>query len=296
MSLSRMVPFDSPVLTTRWGAKAALASNLINRSLARHLGHRLGYFLISEYPKSGGTWFGKMAAEAIQIPYPEHSVFPIGCPSVIHNHWRFDRRFRRCWYVCRDGRDSVVSLYFHRMRDIADPSKPAGRRFESYYRRLYGPSFDPANIIENLPRFIENEYRHPQQSFGANWADHVRGWIGPDVDASRVKVVTYESLLDDACEVLGDAVAWACGREADPWVISTTVDKNSMLRMTGRKPGEEDRGNFIRKGVAGDWRNHFSREAAEVFDSLAGDVLVHLGYESDRDWASRHAGPGAVAP
>ncbi len=287
MALSRMVPFQSPVVTTLWGSKAALASNLANRWLARHLGDRLGYFLISEYPKSGGTWFGKMAAEVIQIPYPEHSVLPIGCPSVIDNHWRFDRRFRRCWYLCRDGRDIVVSLYFHRMRYIAAPETPAGQRFGRHYRRLFGATFDPADVVGNLPRFIEDEYANPKQSFGANWADHVRGWLSPDTDSDRVRVVTYESLLEDPTGVLADAVRWACGEEPDEWVVRMTVEKNSMRRLTGRRPGEEDRGEFIRKGVAGDWKNHFSAEAATIFDQLAGDVLVQLGYEQDRGWTDR---------
>jgi hypothetical protein len=61
-----------------------------------------------------------------------------------------------------------------------------------------------------------------------------------------------------------------------------------MQRATGRAPGQEDRTNFIRKGVVGDWVNHFSREAAEVFDWLAGDTLVSLGYEPDRGWPWRH--------
>ena len=66
-----------------------------------------------------------------------------------------------------------------------------------------------------------------------------------------------------------------------------------MARQTGRAPGAEDRGSFIRKGVAGDWVNHFTRETAELFDELAGDALVALGYESDRGWADRYDLPVA---
>ena len=42
-----------------------------------------------------------------------------------------------------------------------------------------------------------------------------------------------------------------------------------------------------RKGVAGDWRNHFTPEAAHVFDSIAGELLVESGYEPDRSWVER---------
>ena len=62
-----------------------------------------------------------------------------------------------------------------------------------------------------------------------------------------------------------------------------------MARQTGgRKAGEEDRGSFIRKGVAGDWVNHFGPTAARRFDELAGDALVAVGYEEDRDWVDRY--------
>ena len=40
----------------------------------------------------------------------------------------------------------------------------------------------------------------------------------------------------------------------------------------------------VRKGIVGDWKNYFSREAGEVFDRHCGDVMVRLGYEADRDW------------
>ena len=53
------------------------------------------------------------------------------------------------------------------------------------------------------------------------------------------------------------------GQEPDPWVVNQTVDKYDMKRQTGgRAAGVEDRSSFIRKGVAGDWVNHFSRASA----------------------------------
>jgi hypothetical protein len=54
--------------------------------------------------------------------------------------------------------------------------------------------------------------------------------------------------------------------------------------MAGRKRGEEDQFSFLRKGIVGDWRNHFSAEAAVVFDAHAGSALIELGYEPDRSW------------
>jgi hypothetical protein len=44
-------------------------SNRLNRILATTYGKTLNFHLDCEYPKAGGTWFGKMASEVMQIPY-----------------------------------------------------------------------------------------------------------------------------------------------------------------------------------------------------------------------------------
>ncbi|MCA1847755.1 MAG: sulfotransferase domain-containing protein [Actinobacteria bacterium] len=73
-------------------------------------------------------------------------------------------------------------------------------------------------------------------------------------------------------------------RRLGPEEATAIVEEFSFERQAGRRPGEEDRGSFLRKGVVGDWRNYFSPEAREMFDRYAGDELILLGYERDRAW------------
>ncbi|HZK51927.1 MAG TPA: sulfotransferase domain-containing protein [Actinomycetota bacterium] len=40
----------------------------------------------------------------------------------------------------------------------------------------------------------------------------------------------------------------------------------------------------FRKGVIGDWRNHFTEQHKSIFKELAGPQLIELGYERDLDW------------
>lgn len=238
---------------------------------------------VSEYPKSGGTWFGKMLADCLRLPYPAPSIFPVAFPAVVHNHWDWDPGRRHAFYLFRDGRDVMVSYWFHRMRRLAQGEPNTVRLFAARYRRLFGPGWDHDDTARFLPRFIEEEFRRPRGA-RLSWSDHVRSWHRP---AARRDVcfLSYESLLEDALGTMARCVEHATRREADPWIVATAVEKWSMARMTGgRKRGEEDRGAFVRKGVAGDWRTHFTREAAEVFDDLAGETLVMLGYERDRSW------------
>lgn len=74
------------------------------------------------------------------------------------------------------------------------------------------------------------------------------------------------------------------GRQADPQRIRLAVERNDFALASGRQPGAEDRGDEMRKGIVGDWRNAFSRESAQVFEAKAGRELRLLGYEQDAAW------------
>ena len=55
----------------------------------------------------------------------------------------------------------------------------------------------------------------------------------------------------------------------------------------GRAAGVEDITSHYRKGLPGDWVNHFTRSHAEAFDERFGDLLVRLGYEESSSWVTR---------
>ncbi len=255
------------------------------RFIAARWGASFPFHLICEYPKSGGTWLGKMVADVLQLPYPTGSRLPIAMRAVIHNHWPYDARFRNVFYLARDGRDVMVSLYFFRLRRLASGGGPNEAKYAKIYDRLLGPGYDANDTQRNLPRFIEHEFTRPGGGTKLNWAQHILSWRRDD--RPDIAFLTYEQLLSDCAGALSRALAHVTHAQPDPWRIAAAVDKYSMARQTQRKPGEEDRKSFIRKGVAGDWKNHFTADAATLFRDLAGDALVAAGYEPDRDWPGR---------
>lgn len=93
---------------------------------------------------------------------------------------------------------------------------------------------------------------------------------------------SYESLLEDGAATVAGLLRFL-GLPADEHV-SAMLRYSSISFMTGRRPGDEDRGSFYRKGVRGDWRNHFTDEDKRQFKEIAGDLLIELGYEHDGDW------------
>lgn len=265
-------------------------SNQITRQTVMRYGDRFPMYVISEYPKSGGTWLGRMVSEVLRIPFPRHSSMPLAMTCVVHGHWNYHPRLLgRTIYLYRDGRDAMTSLYFHRMRWLHSGTADDKRRLKSL-NRLFGEGFDADDSRRYLPGFMEHEFANPRGS-RLNWRDHVLGWFGPGEAGSRregVVYVSYEQLREDCAGALTRICSELTGKRPDAWLVETTVEKWSMERETGRKPGQEDRSVLVRKGIVGDWKNHFTREAAEVFDRLAGDALVRLGYEPDRGWVGRY--------
>ncbi len=259
-------------------------ANRLNHTVAVRYGETFPFWYICEYPKAGGTWLGRMLADYMGIPFPQHTVFPIGCEAMMHNHWGYDKRLRRVFYLYRDGRDVMVSFYFMRMRRVADPNNPRGNIHRKAYEDLFGKGFDPDNIRANLPKFIEHEIHSPRDC-RINWPDHIRQWRQPERE--HVAYLSYEQLLEDAAGTLTRCLNQH-GVNVDTQRLHESIDRYSFERVTGRKRGQEDAGSFLRKGVAGDWVNHFTKEAGEVFNQHCGNALVELGYESDKNWVDRH--------
>ena len=83
------------------------------------------------------------------------------------------------------------------------------------------------------------------------------------------------------------------GLPFDPERVRTAVDANRFEKRTeartgrSRKPGESDPTEFERKGIAGDWKNHFDRRSCELIQRFEGWTLRVLGYECDRSWIER---------
>lgn len=265
----------------------------LTRSIGLRWGHTFPFLYVAEYQKSGGTWLSHMIADYLGLPFPQRSVLPVACAAVIHNHFEHDGRLRPAVYLYRDGRDVMVSLYFARMRRILDDHDPqpmlrAGTRL--FYERSFGRSFDPADATANMAKFIEIEMLRRHR---ANWPHHVSRWCDSQNDG--VVLVSYEELLGAPKETLRRVLTMLDRGPIDEEKLGQSVDRYTFERMTGRRRGQEDRGSFIRRGVAGDWKNHFDQAAREVFDSFAGPLLVELGYEPDRSWAGRNQAAGAAA-
>jgi hypothetical protein len=174
--------------------------------------------------------------------------------SIIKTHSDrelFDFRYPKAKvvYVLRDPRDTLVSFY-HYLKD------PPNKNFRWNAEHRY------ASLSEFLRRplssFLRWSYsRHGKSDTVAErWANHVKGWLG----AGDAAVVRYEEIKTDFRRVLG---------RLSPSLNLTLLPSLSPVGL------HESFSVAPRKGVIGDWRNHFTAED----EALVRDAVEQAGLE-----------------
>lgn len=261
-----------------------LMSHRVNQLVSSRWNKQMPIWLVCEFPKSGGSWFGRMVAQCLELPFCEFSLLPLSMSCVTFSHWPFHPKRQRCFYVLRDGRDVLVSLYYHQLRIIQNhPGSSSAKRLCKRYPSLNTVQIGESNARDGFLRFAESVLSD-KSSGRFDWSSHVSAWV--DSNPSRVHVVRYEELLSDTCDVLEQCMDFA-GYSCSEKRLKHIVEAYSFCAMTGRDPGDENVHSFQRKGIVGDWMNHFTTHIACLFDQAHGELLIDLGYEHNRDWIDR---------
>jgi hypothetical protein len=230
-------------------------------------------YLVNEYPKSGGSWLGQMLAEALAVPFPRNRL-PMLCSCIMHGHYLNPWGLHNVVVLWRDGRDVLISQYYH---SLFENEKGNSRLVRMTRENLRFADYE--DIRANLPRFMEYIYKD-RVSPRFNWSQFVRTWHGQDVVQVR-----YEDLRNRTVEELDRVLLALANLHLARPQLEAIVGRCSFEKLTGRKVGHENVRSFLRKGVVGDWRNHFTRETRQRFAEYAGNELITLGYEKDHAWA-----------
>ena len=235
------------------------------------------YIVLNEYPKSGGTWIGGMLADALQIQFPRNR-FPVLRKSIMHGHYIHPFGMRNVLCVWRDGRDVMVSWYHHCLFENEHENGQLVRKV----RNDLGGDYDWKDIERNLPIFLNYSFSR-QHSPRFSWSQFVDVWFRRE----NVIHTRYELFRSDAERELVKTCYNLTGDIIEHDKASEIVERYTFSSMSGRKPGQENKGSFLRKGIVGDWVNNFSQESKELFQYYAGHQLIELGYEKDDSWVSQ---------
>ncbi len=170
----------------------------------------------------------------------------------------------RYFVLIRDLRDTLVSAYFSLRHSHAII---AGEMERWRY------------ILNRLPQ--EEGLLYLMETWLPASARIQRTWQSAGVRCTKVEeCVSAPGALDRLFRE-----AWQL--EVPSSVLAPVLARHSFARLSGgRAPGQEDIQSHYRKGVAGDWREHFTPRLTARFKELYNDVLLLTGYESNEAWSA----------
>jgi len=167
------------------------------------------------------------------------------------------------YFILRDPRDVVVS-HVHYVTEM----EPDHAHHRYYAEELH--SFDERLRASILGR---PETEMPFPDIRLRFEPYM-GWL----ERAEVLVLRYEDLLTGRQESLGRVLDHAV-RRSFPLAVEREVAIQALSDAI-----DPQRSPTFRSGKAGAWREQFSEDNKRLFKEVAGELLVRLGYERDRDW------------
>ncbi len=172
--------------------------------------------------------------------------------------------FYKAFFVMRDPRDLVISLYFSHKY-----SHQATENILKHRKLLNGLS-----LTEGLLFTIEK--MNKKSHFAV-----LRSWIEAPEKDPNVLLLRYEDLIAPNNLGVFKKLFSHCDLQIPESVILALLQDYRFEKLSGgRNIGEEDHLSHYRKGIAGDWKNYFNDTINQKFKEVTGDLVTVLGYEA----------------
>ncbi|KAG8545794.1 hypothetical protein GDO81_020291 [Engystomops pustulosus] len=252
-------------------------------------------FLVT-YPKSGTVWSQQILSlifneghrngtenidNMTRVPWIEYNIHNMDfssrpSPRLFSTHLPYylmprDLRFRtgKIIYVCRNPKDVMVSFY--------------------HFYKLNPRIKHTINWEKFIDLYMSGKV------LGGSWFNHVRGWYTHKEDFS-ILFMTYEEMKKD----LRSAVQKICkfvdinlNEEAIDTVVEKATFKNmkqdplANYKFLSYDLLDQSKGEFLRKGIVGDWKNTMTVAQSENFDKVykekIGDLPIKIVWHSNEE-------------
>ncbi|MBW1915819.1 MAG: sulfotransferase domain-containing protein [Deltaproteobacteria bacterium] len=153
-------------------------------------------------------------------------------------------------HIIRDGRDVIASAWFNNRRRNKADSKKRWPDFKSFVQ------FGVEQWVSDVRKARSFGRLFPDRYFELRYED-----LHKNPDPIIEKMLNF--LKVNSTPELAERCRWA-----------GSFEKLSK----GRKRGEEDENTFFRKGIIGDWEQHFDKESVDIFMLNGQSLLKELGY------------------
>ncbi|XP_013858800.1 sulfotransferase family cytosolic 2B member 1 [Austrofundulus limnaeus] len=229
------------------------------------------------YPKSGTVWMQEILPLVLnggdltpintivnwdRVPWLEETrlekvVDQLASPRALVSHFTynlmppsFHTSKAKVIYVMRNPKDVLVSsYYFHQMTSFLE---------------------DPGTFDEFMEKFL-----YGRVLFG-KWTDHIKSWKRAKL-GDRILFITYEEMVQDlpaSIKLMSDFLGSNLSEEVIQKVAEQcsfkTMKSNCMsnFSLVPKKYMDNKKSLFLRKGIVGDWKNHFNSEQLAWFTSV----------------------------
>lgn len=185
---------------------------------------------------------GKPAARAVGEKTPENLLVFQGLTRLIPH--------AKCIQIVRDPRDAAVSAWFHVLRVMPEDTNRAFATMADYLR------YFTDNWVREVGKGVEFGARNPE----------------------RYIDLRYNDLLDEPAATLTRTFSFL-GVDDSPETVRQCLAEASFEKLSGgRSPGTERRDSLFRKGVNGDWKNHFDAATHDYVIRTAGPLMRRFGF------------------
>jgi len=168
----------------------------------------------------------------------------------------------RKFVIIRDLRDTLVSGYF----SIRYSHAVNDERLAKWREQLNSMPIESGLLL------LMDEWLPASAKIQSSWIK------------SGEPIFRYEDLLNRDIEILERILIAHCEIPVSAAQLRNIVESNRFELVTGgRTPGDEDVTSHERKGVAGDWKNYFSKNVIQKFLDRYSMLLKDCGYSISQD-------------
>ena len=129
--------------------------------------------------------------------------------------------------------------------------------------------------------FFKTYFRDGKVVYYGLWEDHLDNWLSSRHEYN-ILVVKYEDLIADSCKEIS-RVAQFIGHDISPESIQKIADKTSFANIKKESLFKDQSAvydSFLRKGIVGDWENHF----IEMTDADMMSKIAEELYKKHKIW------------
>lgn len=245
---------------------------------------------VAGLPKSGTTWLERMITS---YPGWHDLLIPDVAAHELRTGGSHDYELPDDMFSRFDRMLVLTKMHSWGSAHNVEVLRRAGVRYVVLHRDLRDVAVSNHFYVKGTPwhpehpRYKDADLQEGLRIFGERtlpaYAEWVRLWH-TNRDPAMSLEFRYEDMLSDAAGVMTQ-IARHFGLDDSPETVGAIVERNSFKSLSkGRAAGQESGQSFFRKGVSGDWRNHFTPELREQYKAVIGGFLIDYGYETDMTW------------